>query len=94
MASLPRKWSMRNTADSGKCCWMVALSSTADARSRPNGFSTMRRAPLLSPTSARPPATHSNIDGGMAMWKIGCSTAPTACLSFTNVCGSSYSPET
>ena len=50
----------------------VALSSRADARSRPNGFSMIRRAPLLSPTSASPPATHSNIDGGMARWKTGC----------------------
>ena len=76
---------MRNTADSSKCSWMVALSSSAEARSRPNGFSTTRRAPWLSPTEARPLATQANIDGGMAMWKIGWSGWPTAVLSRAKV---------
>ena len=43
--SLPRKWSMRKIAASGNDSCSVAFSSRADARSRPNGFSTTRRAP-------------------------------------------------
>ena len=58
---------MRKMASSGKTLWSTSLSSRADSRSRPNGFSTTTRLPSpLSPTRARPCTTSSNIDGGMA----------------------------
>ena len=45
----------------------VAFSSSAEARSRPNGFSTTMRPLVLSPTSASERATSGNADGGIAM---------------------------
>ncbi len=44
IGSLARKWSMRKTWRSGKTVWMTRLSSRAEARSLPNGFSTTMRA--------------------------------------------------
>ncbi len=64
--SLPRKWSMRNTSSSSKAAWSTSLSSRAEPRSRPKGFSTTTLASLCSPTCSRPWITSSNIGGGMA----------------------------
>ena len=44
IVSLPRKWSIRKMDDSGNTECSTELSSSADFRSRPNGFSTMTRA--------------------------------------------------
>src|ERR671922_2858 len=41
---------MRKTSLSSKCCSTVAFSSRADARSRPNGFSTIS---LVQPSAVR-----------------------------------------
>jgi hypothetical protein len=64
--SLARKWSMRKTAGSGKDSWRIALRAFADARSRPNGFSTITRACAAQPDRARPDATVPNKLGGIA----------------------------
>jgi hypothetical protein len=50
-ASLPRKWSIRKIRSSGKTARTVSLSSRAEARSWPNGFSTIRRASSARPVS-------------------------------------------
>ena len=52
--SLPRKWSTRNTRSSGKCRRSRASSSQAEARSRPNGFSTTSRERSARPAAAMP----------------------------------------
>ena len=57
---------MRYTAVSGNDSWSVALSARADARSRPNGFSTISRACPATPERARLEATAPNRLGGMA----------------------------
>ena len=66
IASFPRKWSIRKIESSGNTARATALSSRADARSRPNGFSTMTRAPSARPAAPSPWITVSNRDGGMA----------------------------
>jgi hypothetical protein len=66
IGSLPRKWSMRKTDDSGKARWSTWFSSRAERRSRPKGFSTTTRAPLVSPSASRRATTSSKRDGGMA----------------------------
>ena len=58
---------MRKMWFSGKTWCSTALSSWADWRSRPKGFSTTIRPRLLRPTDASDSATVGNIDGGMAM---------------------------
>ena len=45
---------MRKIDDSGKTLCSVSLSARAEARSRPNGFSTMTRASLAQPEVAEP----------------------------------------
>src|SRR5262245_28642110 len=67
--SLPRKWSIRNTSRSGKAEWRTLFSSRADAASQPNGFSTITRARVDSPSSPSRSTTLSNADGGIARWK-------------------------
>ena len=57
---------MRNTEDSGKTACRTRFRSSADARSRPNGFSTITRAPALQPEEPRPWTTTSNRLGGIA----------------------------
>src|SRR6185437_36809 len=47
ISSLPRKWSIRKIADSGNADRTTRLSCRAEARSRPNGFSTMAADPVL-----------------------------------------------
>ena len=66
MPSLPRKWSMRNTDDSGKARCSTAFSSAELSRSRPKGFSTTTLAPSVRPTDSRPRTTSSKSDGGIA----------------------------
>ena len=63
-ASLPRKWSMRNTWLSGKTAWTSALSVIALARSVPNGFSMMIRARSVRPASRAPATTEGAAAGG------------------------------
>ena len=58
---------MRKMRSSGKMLCSVLLSSIADCRSRPNGFSTTIRPRSLSPTDANASATVGNMSGGMAM---------------------------
>ena len=58
---------MRKMRSSGNTECSVWFSSSAEARSRPNGFSTTIRPRSLSPTDARRRATSGNIDGGIAM---------------------------
>ncbi len=43
-ASLPRKWSIRNTCSSRKTSWTISFRRWAEARSVPNGFSIITRA--------------------------------------------------
>ncbi len=57
---------MRKIADSSKAWCSVWLSARAEARSRPNGFSTMRRAPLAAPDLASPSQTVPKTLGGIA----------------------------
>ena len=57
---------MRKIADSSKTWCSVWLSARADARSRPNGFSTMRRAPLAAPDLRQAVTTVPNTLGGIA----------------------------
>ena len=58
---------MRKMRSSGKTECNVALTSWADVRSRPNGFSTTIRPRSLSPTDANRCATSGNMLGGIAM---------------------------
>jgi hypothetical protein len=48
---LPRKWSIRKICSSANTACTVAFSARADARSVPNGFSMITRAPSESPTA-------------------------------------------
>ena len=57
---------MRKIDDSGKTVWSTRLSCCADARSRPNGFSTMTRASLAQPDDPRCSTTSGNRLGGIA----------------------------
>ncbi len=57
---------MRKIAGSGNTEWSTRLSSCADARSRPNGFSTMTRASFAQPDFPRPSTTVGNRLGGIA----------------------------
>ena len=57
---------MRKMLDSSNTVCSVAFSDRADARSRPNGFSTTIRAPDVHPALPSPLATVSNMAGGMA----------------------------
>ena len=66
IGSLPRKWSMRKMRSSGRWRCRIWLSSRAEARSRPNGFSTITRAPSIAPAAASPSVTVANMLGGMA----------------------------
>ena len=58
---------MRKMRSSGNTECSNSFSSTALARSRPNGFSTTIRPRLFNPTDANDCATVGNIVGGMAM---------------------------
>ncbi len=58
---------MRKMRSSGKISCSVALSCSADGRSRPNGFSTTIRPRVFRPTEASDVATIGNMSGGMAM---------------------------
>jgi hypothetical protein len=51
---------------SGNTEWSTRLSSCADARSRPKGFSTITRAFFAHPELPSPSTTVSNMLGGMA----------------------------
>jgi hypothetical protein len=64
--SLPRKWSMRNTCDSLKTASTAWFSVRAEARSVPNGFSTITRASLARPVLPSTPTTEVNAAGGIA----------------------------
>jgi hypothetical protein len=57
---------MRKIADSSNTRWTVAFNASADARSRPNGFSTTRRASFAQPERSRPRTTIGNKLGGIA----------------------------
>jgi hypothetical protein len=57
---------MRKIAGSGNTAWSTRLSSRADARSRPNGFSTITRASFAALDLPRPSTTVANKLGGMA----------------------------
>ena len=57
---------MRKIADSSNTSWMVLFRARADARSRPNGFSTTRRAPFAQPERSSPRTTTGNRLGGIA----------------------------
>jgi hypothetical protein len=57
---------MRKIDDSSKKRCSVSLSSRADGRSRPNGFSRITRAPSAHCAAASPFATVSNRLGGIA----------------------------
>ncbi len=58
---------MRKTQSSGKTFRMVRLSSCADDRSRPKGFSTTSRPSRLQAVAWSAWTTVSKSDGGMAM---------------------------
>ena len=57
---------MRKMCASSKLLYRIRLSSRADARSWPNGFSTMTRAPAVHPAVASCWTTASNRLGGIA----------------------------
>ena len=57
---------MRKTEDSGKTLCSVWLSSCADAKSWPKGFSMMTRAWLAQPVRPSAATTVGNMLGGMA----------------------------
>ena len=57
---------MRKTSDSSKTESRERLSACADARSRPNGFSTTTRAPRAEPDRSSSAATVANMLGGIA----------------------------
>ena len=58
---------MRKMRSSGNTECKVSLSARAEARLRPNGFSTTIRPRSWRPTSAREVATVGNASGGIAM---------------------------
>ncbi len=58
---------MRKMRSSGNTSCNVRFSSSAESRSRPNGFSTTIRPRSWSPTDASFSATVGNMSGGMAM---------------------------
>ena len=66
IASFPRKWSMRKIESSGNTDRATRLSSRAEARSRPNGFSTMTRACSARFAAPSPLITVSKSEGGIA----------------------------
>ena len=66
IASFPRKWSMRKIESSGNTVRATLLSSFAEARSRPNGFSTMTRACSAKFAAPSPLITISKSAGGIA----------------------------
>ena len=66
IASFPRKWSMRKIESSGNTARATRLSSFAEARSRPNGFSTMTRACSAKFAAPSPLITVSKSEGGIA----------------------------
>ena len=66
IASFPRKWSIRKIASSGNTVCATRLSARAEARSRPNGFSTITRASLGQLRGAEPLITVSKSEGGIA----------------------------
>ena len=67
IASFPRKWSMRKIESSGNTARAARLSSRAEARSRPKGFSTMTRACSARLRRRRVPLiTVSKSEGGIA----------------------------
>ncbi len=57
---------MRKIDSSGKALWSVSFSDRADARSRPNGFSTTTRAFVDTPPCWRRSTTVGNMLGGIA----------------------------
>ena len=57
---------MRKIESSGKTDRATRFSARAEARSRPNGFSTMTRAFSAKPDAPSPLITVSKSDGGMA----------------------------
>ncbi len=57
---------MRKMRSWSKAPERVWLSSRAEARSRPNGFSTTRRLRSARPDSRSPSITDGKIDGGIA----------------------------
>jgi hypothetical protein len=61
--SLPRKWSMRNTCDSSKTACTASFSARAEARSVPNGFSTITRASVARLVAPSTPTTEVNAPG-------------------------------
>jgi len=73
IASLPRSWSIRKIESSGKTERATWFSARADARSRPNGFSTITRAFFANPAAPKPLITVPKSEGGIA--KIMCRSA-------------------
>ena len=57
---------MRKMRSSGNASWRTAFNCSADARSRPNGFSTTTRPRRLRPTLASDWVILGNAVGGMA----------------------------
>ena len=57
---------MRKIESSGNTDRATRFSSRAEARSRPNGFSTITRAPSARPARPSPSITVSNSEGGIA----------------------------
>ena len=57
---------MRKTSASSNAACSVALSARADSRSRPKGFSMMRRALRTQPERSSPSTTVGNTLGGIA----------------------------
>src|ERR1017187_4833832 len=74
---------MRNTWDSSKTEWTVALRARADARSVPNGFSMITREFSARPVSPSIPTTDPNAPGGTARWKMRRGVPP---ISFSAAC--------
>ena len=98
--SLPRKWSMRKICDSSKTACSFRSRSCADARSVPNGFSMMTRAPPARPIAPISATTPSNAAGGTARWNsrrgvppISFSASATACASGAVLSGSALPKE-
>ncbi len=58
---------MRKMRSSGNTACSTRFSSSAESRSRPNGFSTTMRPRSLRPTDASFSATVGNMSGGIAM---------------------------
>ena len=57
---------MRNTCDSSKTACTAWFSARAEARSVPNGFSMITRAPAARPVAPSMPTTEVNAAGGTA----------------------------